>query len=165
MAGGTVIIGVGNRDRGDDGIGLVVAEGLRARVAGNLRVVEESRDGAAILEAFSGADELILVDAAESRMPAGTIHRIDVATEPVPRDLLRLSSHAFGAAEAIELGRALGMLPGRAIVYGIVGANFSAGAEMHPAVRAAGISLIAEIGEELQRAKTELWFSGLAITR
>jgi hydrogenase maturation protease len=150
MPGGTVIIGVGNRDRGDDGIGFVVSQGLRARVAENVRVLEESRDGAAILEAFAGADELILVDAAESGMPPGTIHRIDAGTERIPRDLLRLSSHAFGAAEAIELARALRMLPARATVYGIAGANFSAGAEIHPAVREAAISLIAQIEEQLQ---------------
>ncbi|HUJ80962.1 MAG TPA: hydrogenase maturation protease [Candidatus Acidoferrales bacterium] len=150
MAARTVIIGVGNAHRGDDGIGLIVARGLRGRIPEEIRIVEETGDGAAILEALAGVHRAILVDAAQSAAAPGTIHRFDASATGIPADFLRLSSHSFGAAAAIEMARALGQLPARTIVYGIAGANFGNDEELHPAVQQAAIALIAQIGDELQ---------------
>jgi hydrogenase maturation protease len=150
MAASTVIIGVGNCDRGDDGVGLVVARGLSDRISADIRILETGGDAAAIVDALAGVRRAILVDAAQSAAPPGTIHRFDAAAGAVPADILRLSSHSFGAAAAIELARALGELPPRTTVYGIAGANFEEGAELHPAVQQAAISVMAQIRKELQ---------------
>ena len=91
MAARTVIIGIGNAHRGDDGIGLIVARGLRGRIPGEIRIVEETGDGAAILEALAGVNRAILVDAAQSGSAPGTIHRFDAAAAGIPADFLRLS--------------------------------------------------------------------------
>jgi hydrogenase maturation protease len=50
---------------------------------------------------------------------------------------MRSSTHAFGVAEAVELARELGRLPGRLEVYAIEGADFSAGAELSAEVASA----------------------------
>lgn len=150
MAPRTVIIGVGNRYRGDDGVGIFVARGLRDQDSRVVKILEQGGDGAAILEAFRGAEELILVDAAQTGAPPGTIHRFDASTARIPAEAFCYSSHSFGVAEAIELARALGQLPPRTIVYGIEAADFAARAQLAPAVEHAANSLIAQIRQELQ---------------
>jgi len=52
-----------------------------------------------------------------------------------------LDAH-LGIADAVELARALGRLPGRLIVYGNEGETFDAGVELAPAV-AAPVALVA----------------------
>jgi DNA-binding transcriptional LysR family regulator len=49
------------------------------------------------------------------------------SAQPLPKSGFRCSTHAFGVAEAIELGRGLGNLPQYLVVYGIEGKNFAAG--------------------------------------
>lgn len=115
------VVGVGHPRRGDDALGL-----LAARLAGGT----ELADGAALIEAFEGADAVVVLDAMRSGRPPGTLERFDASSAPLPARRLRpASSHAFGVAEAIELARALGRLPRRLVVIGIEGESFEAGAE------------------------------------
>lgn len=128
-----VIIGVGNEYRGDDAVGLVVAR----RLGGS--AIESSGGGAELIEAWRGAEVVIVIDAARSGAPAGTIHRFDANERELPREAFP-STHAFGLAEAVELSRALGELPRRMIIYAVEGAGFDAGAGLSPEVeRAIGV--------------------------
>jgi hydrogenase maturation protease len=145
----TRIIGIGNASRGDDEAGVAVARVLRAlALPADVEVVEHSGEGAALLEAWQGIESVILVDAVSTGATPGTIHRLDVEARPLPADLVAYSTHAFGVAAAIELGRALGMLPRRLLLYGIEGACFDVGAEMTPRVRRAADRLAAQIAHE-----------------
>jgi hydrogenase maturation protease len=137
----TVVIGIGNAMRGDDGAGVAVAE----RLGGVACEEEPSR----LIEAWEGADAAILVDTVVSGAPAGTLHRFDASEERIPAHALRSSTHAIGLAETIELARALGKLPPRVIVHGIEGASFEAGAPLTPEVAAAVERLAALIEEEI----------------
>jgi hydrogenase maturation protease len=137
----TVVIGIGNALRGDDGAGVAVAERLR----GVACEAEPSR----LIKAWEGADAAILVDTVLSGAPPGTVHRFDASTEPIPARELRSSTHAIGLAETIELARALGRLPQRVVVYGIEGASFEAGAPLTPEVEAAVGRLVDAIEEEI----------------
>jgi len=130
----TIFIGVGNPFRSDDGAGRAVARRLRDEIPADVRVLEETGDGAELLEAWEGADRVILVDAVQSGAPPGTIHRFDARAEKLPSWFSRSSTHAFGVAEAIELARTMGDLPPSLIVYGIEGLDFSAGTELSPEV-------------------------------
>jgi len=130
----TVLVGVGNPFRSDDGVGQIVVRRLRGEVPSNVKVQEESGDGTELLEAWKGADCAILVDAVQSGAPPGTIHRLDARTEKLPVWFAHTSTHAFGVAEAIELARIMGDLPNHLVVYGIEGLDFSAGTELSPEV-------------------------------
>jgi hydrogenase maturation protease len=130
----TVLISAGNPFRGDDGVGIAVVRRLRAEVPFGMKVLEESGDGAELLEAWKGADRVILVDAVQSGAPPGTIHRLDARSEKLPVWFSRSSTHAFGVAEAIELARAMEELPAQLVVYAIEGLDFSAGTELSPEV-------------------------------
>lgn len=138
MTAPPLVIGVGNPWRGDDGAGIEVAQ----RAGG----VAFEGDGTGLVDAWAGADDVIIVDAAAPGSAPGSIHRFDAAAAPLPADSLRSSSHHFGVADAIELARALDRLPRVLRVYAIEGENFRAGRELSPAVRAAVDALVAELG-------------------
>jgi hydrogenase maturation protease len=121
-----LIIGIGNEYRGDDAVGLIVARRLKERLADSAIVIEQSGDGAALIEAWRGAETVIIIDAMLSGAAPGTTRRLDADTRPIPKSYFRCSTHAFGVAEAIELARALGNIPQRLVVYGIEGMNFAA---------------------------------------
>ncbi len=135
---GVLVIGVGNDLRHDDAAGLEVVRRARAMSPRAPTIVFREYDGETLglLGAWEGADALVLADAIHGRGAVGAIHRFDVSSEPLPERLEGSSStHAIGVAEAIELGRELGRLPGRVVVYGITGGCFDAGAGLSREVR------------------------------
>ncbi len=144
--GGLLIIGIGNRFRRDDGAGPWVAERLRER---GLPAIEHSGEGAGLIEAWSAAGRVILVDAVSSGAVAGTLYRFDAAGTELPRHFFRYSSHLFGLAEAIATARALGRLPPVLIVHGIEGGDFGFGDELTPEVAAAAAIVVERIAGEL----------------
>ncbi|HZP19305.1 MAG TPA: hydrogenase maturation protease [Bauldia sp.] len=133
----TIVIGVGSRSQGDDAVGLEVARRLGGRVPAEIAVVEQDGDGGGIFEALAGAGAAVIVDAALSGAPPGSINRWDAAARPLPAGMLRVSTHAFGLAEAVELARALGSLPARCTVLAVEAGRFGIGEAMSPAVAAA----------------------------
>ena len=145
-----LVIGVGNDYGGDDAIGHVVARELKTIEGERIRVVEESGEGAALIEAWKGADLVIVIDAVRSGGAVGTIYRFDAQTQSIPGRLFGYSTHAFSVVEAIELARTLNQLPARLIVYGIEGRSFQSGAELSKEVKTAAGEVVQRIGEELR---------------
>lgn len=131
-----LVIGLGHRDRADDGVGLALAEELRARQTAGTIVRSGPRDAAWILDAWRGRDCVVVLDCVRSGRPAGTVHRIDPAHGPFV-DSASASTHGLGLASAVELGRALGDLPRRLVLVGIEGKSFEIGAPVSAGVRAA----------------------------
>lgn len=139
------VIGLGNRGRGDDAVGRMVAAGLRGRVPAGVHVIEHDGESAGLLEYLRGADAVYLVDAAVSGAAPGAIRCFDVLEAKLPALQGSTSTHALGLAEAVELARALGQLPARCLVYVVEAGSFEAGARLSPAVAAAVDTLIARI--------------------
>ena len=123
----TLFLCIGNPDRGDDAAGLLVANALRA-MRPTARIVTLGGNAADILNAITDCDDVVLIDAARSGAPAGTLHRVDDVTGGTLPWAHSPSSHGLGVAEALGLARALGVLPRRCVVYAIEGACFDAGA-------------------------------------
>ncbi len=145
-----VVIGVGNEYRSDDGVGIAVARRLRVLFPTEAKIVEESGEGAALIQSWQGATWVIVVDAVRSGAPPGTIHRLDALTAPVPAGFFHYSTHAFSVAEAVELARSLGQLPPHLIVYGIEGENFAAGTRLSSAVKQAVETAVERVAEEVR---------------
>ena len=145
-----LVIGLGFDYRGDDAVGRVVTRRLKAIGADNVRVVEESGEGAALIEAWKGADFVIAIDAAYSGGAPGSIHRFDAESQPIPSRFFHYSTHAFSIAEAVELARALNQLPAKLVVYGIEGKTFDAGAGLSLEVEGAAAELVSWVEEELR---------------
>jgi hydrogenase maturation protease len=132
-----LFIGIGNPLRGDDAAGLLAARALRERGAGGIEVRELEGEPVDLIEAWKGAELVIVADAVASGGEAGEVRRIDAGAEPLPAALAGPSTHVLGLCDAIELGRALERLPDRLVIYGIEGARFEPGAERSAAVLAA----------------------------
>jgi hydrogenase maturation protease len=128
-----LIIGCGNRQRSDDGAGILVAERLR-----DLGILAETRSGEAadLIEAWRSADDVIVVDAVVTGAPVGTVQAWD-ARQPLASVRTTASTHGLGVAEAIELAQVLQCLPARLQVYGIEGGRFEPGVEISPEVQLA----------------------------
>jgi hydrogenase maturation protease len=132
----TVVIGVGNAFRGDDGAGRAVARLLQDRVPDELDVVVCELEPTRLIDAWDGADAALVVDAVASGAEPGTVHRFDATSGALPSREFRSSTHALGIGETIELARAVGRLPRRIVVFGVEGEAFGSGTELSPGAQA-----------------------------
>jgi hydrogenase maturation protease len=149
-ASAALLIGIGNEFRDDDALGILVAREIRRRSPAGCAVREESGEGTALMEAWSGAKNVIIVDAISSGDVPGTIHRLDASRMTIPRQFFSYSSHAFGVAEAIAMAKQLHTLPGHLLLYGIEGKEFSSGVGLtDPVVRSIPV-LISMVEQDLQ---------------
>jgi hydrogenase maturation protease len=146
-----LVVGIGNPDRGDDGIGPLVVRQLAGQVSRDVAVVERTGDALALIDDWQDRDAVILVDAAAPGSVPGSIHRVDLLTDELPTDVSLSSTHAFGVADAVGLARTLGLLPNRLIAYAIEGADFDPGASLSPSVAAALHEVVRRVADELRR--------------
>jgi hydrogenase maturation protease len=129
-----VVIGVGNRYRCDDAVGLYVACRIREQAGGTVDVFLADGDSTALMDAWKDAGLVIICDAVCGVAGAGTVYEFDLGSQPVPYSFFRYSSHTFNLAETIELSRILGELPERLLLYGVEGEDFSEGEGISPMV-------------------------------
>jgi hydrogenase maturation protease len=152
-----LIIGCGNRDRGDDGAGIMVAERLR-ELGVNAEIC--TGDALALMEAWNGVDDVVIMDAVMTGGPAGKVWLWDSGQLTVPESL-SLSTHGFGLAEAISLARILNLLPKRLRVLGIEGRRFDLGNELSQEVMLAVEELAEQMSEPwLERQNLQLERNG-----
>ncbi len=149
-----MVIGVGNRYRRDDGAGPEVAERIAAlRLPVLVRIVE--REATSLLDAWQQAASVIVVDASRSGAVPGSIRRLDALAGGVPPLPAGPSTHGLGVGEAVELGRVLGRLPARLIVYAVEGRDFGMGVGLSPAVHAAIDEVVARIRSDIERGESQ----------
>lgn len=155
-----VVLGVGNELRHDDAAGLEVVRRARALArpassanpAPAIEYREHEGETLALLGMWEGAGAMILVDAIHGSGPVGAVQRFDLSRQPLPARLEGSSStHAISVADAIELGRELGRLPRRVVVYGVTGARFDAGRGLSAALLDVVGPLARRVLEEAQR--------------
>lgn len=144
----TLVIGFGNRWRGDDAAGLVVADRLKGRLP-DATVLACERVPPDLFAWWDSTTRVVLVDAASPALAPGCLHRFDAMTAPLPCDLLRMSTHTGGVAEAVELARALSSLPRELVVYAIEGGSFEHGAPLSEVVRRAVDEVVEGVLAEL----------------
>ena len=145
------VVGIGNRWRSDDGVGLEVAARVRALDL-KIDVVERDGEPVAVLDAIEGAGAVVVVDAVSSGATPGTLHRLDASTTPLAQELFnRSTTHHLGLPEAVELGRALGRLPDTLVVIGVEGESWAAGEQLSAPVAAALDGAVAAVLEEVER--------------
>ncbi|MFN3929644.1 MAG: hydrogenase maturation protease [Thermoflexus sp.] len=150
-----VLIGLGNRMRRDDGVGLWVAQCLQAHGWPQLRVFPLGiPDPVALARAWAGAEIAWIVDAVATGASPGTILRIHgdrLSSDPRGR---WLSTHGLALKEAIALARMLGPSPSRLVIYGIAGRDFRCGEGLTPEVEAGARRLIRRLEHVISRV---LW--------
>lgn len=148
-----LIIGLGNPFRCDDGIGHFVIDQLLDINTKDVTLLKMNPDGYALMEAWKDREWVIIVDAAISGEPVGTIKQFDALSEQIPRDISPISSHSINLAETISLARTLDQLPKYLAVFAIEAGNLDQGTELSAEVRLAGVSVVQEIGRIIERIR------------
>jgi hydrogenase maturation protease len=141
-----VVIGIGNEFRRDDGIGPAVVDALRRLNTENVDLRTVSDDPAALLDAWDGAELVVIVDAtAGEGALAGRLRRWTPDQTPPAA----VSSHALDLSAVYALGRTLGRTPQRLVVFTVDAADIGHGVGLSPAVAAAvpqaAAAVVAEI--------------------
>jgi len=148
------VIGLGNTYAHDDGVGPAVAAALGADAPEGIRVIELDGEPARVIEAWAGTPLTIVIDASRSGTEPGTVRRLEGADLAEGGVLAaagrRSSSHALGVAEALELGRALGRLPARLVVFAVEGHDASPGPGLSASVAAAVPELVVAVRHDLR---------------
>lgn len=122
-----LIVGVGNADRGDDGVGLAVASALSDEQLDGVHIHLVNGDCLPLLAFWQQVELVIIIDAVQSGAKPGTIYRLDASHQPLPQSMIGSSSHSFGLGQTVELGRTLQQLPRHLIIYGVEGYRFEVG--------------------------------------
>jgi hydrogenase maturation protease len=144
------IIGCGNSTRCDDGVGVYIAQTLRAFLLRNPQrnvvVHDAGTGGMDVMFQARGARRLIIVDAAASGSQPGAIFRVpgeELASEPD----VGYSLHDFRWQHALTAGRKIFMadFPSDVTVYLIEAGSVAYGLQLSEAVMASAARVIEEI--------------------
>ncbi len=100
----TLVIGVGNLLRCDDGAGVHVVNRLK-KLAPQIDAVDVAMGGVEILEAMKGYGRVIIVDSIRTGAEPGTIYNVNIAGGEEPPRIS--SSHGVDLVTTLELGRRL----------------------------------------------------------
>jgi len=135
----TLILGLGNPILSDDGVGLLVAKELEAKVdQQEVTIMETSMAGLSLLDFLAGYDRAIIIDAIQTTggVP-GQIYRLDPHTLNATRHAG--SPHELNLPTCLELGNRLGIaLPPQIVIFAIEVADVSTfSEECTPEVRRA----------------------------
>jgi len=151
-----LVVGVGNPDAGDDGAGIAVVRLLsRRHDCAHLETRVCTGEASALIEAWTGFDDVVIVDSCRGAGPPGSVHTF------TPDDLDRYtavearrcgSTHSLGVATAIGLARALGPLPSRLVVHAVEGRLFDAGNALSSEVARAVHEVVARLGRRSSEA-------------
>ena len=144
-----VVVGCGHPDRGDDAVGLLVAQDVERANLPDVRVELIGTDGLALFQAWDGCDSCIVIDAMVSGQAPGTVMVLREADWDLLRTPPACSTHSLGPAQALRLGAALGTLPPNIVVIGVEGAHFEQGAELSSAMRSGIGSATCRVIEEI----------------
>lgn len=149
------VIGVGNMMAGDDAIGPLIINALKAKKLADVELIEAEGSGLGILDLLNGAEAVIFIDAVQSGKPPGTVHRL-----VIPDDLGLLiqsswsssttSTHGFGLGETLTLAQTLGTLPQTTLVYGIELGQTEMGTEVSSNVKDSIGNVVSKIGKDVE---------------
>lgn len=141
----TVLIGVGNRDRGDDAAGPIVCDLVVSLGPGHIRTSVLESSVVDLPTYWEADDRVVIVDAAQPRGRPGRIDEYDglAGRFAVPASV---STHSIDVAGAIELARVTGSLPAALSVVAIEGVSFDFGEPLTPAVRRSVDEIVGRLG-------------------
>ncbi len=147
----TAIVGLGNCLCGDDGVGLVVLDRLKqCPLPKDVVLVDSGTGGLEITLEFQGRATVIVVDAARFDGSPGELKRFDLLATETGRTHWG-AGHAHGLGAALELARALSLLPKRLVLYAIEPATLDTPMQLSPMVEAAVPLAVAAIVRELSQ--------------
>jgi len=137
-----LVLGLGNLVHCDDGAGVRAVETLQtdSRVPRDVELLDGGTQGLALLPHISGVRRLMVLDAIDAALPAGTVMRFEGdAFLGLPG---KPSVHQLGFADLMVALHLLGKYPGEIVVLGVQPSSTDWGTELTPPVRIAIPALI-----------------------
>lgn len=118
----TLILGLGNPLRGDDGVGTAVIATLKNHpLPPHVDLADGSTAGLEIVLLLQKYRRVLVVDAAEMGLAAGEWRQFEGKTAVLPTHPERLNGtlHNAGFAQALALAEALDTLPAEITIFGV----------------------------------------------
>jgi len=142
----TILIGVGNRDRGDDAVGPVVCDLVDERSPGAIPTLVFESSVIDLAHHWQNDDRVVVVDAGRPGGHPGRVAELDglAGGLDVPGSV---STHSVDVCAAIELARVLDRLPASLTLIAIEGLSFDLRAPLSDTVRRSA----EEVAEQLNR--------------
>ncbi|MCP5146213.1 MAG: hydrogenase maturation protease [Gammaproteobacteria bacterium] len=148
-----LVIGIGNRWRGDDAAGPMVLDALRQLVPVGIDLLDSPGDNLSLINAWTGRERVFLIDACSADdLAPGTVVTIDNALvdgSALARMRHPASTHLLDVGQAIAMSKVLANAPQRLTIYGIAASEFEAGDRPCDAVLAAVNTLSRELASLL----------------
>ncbi len=122
-----LIVGIGNRMRGDDAAGILLADALADRLGGAARVESNPYMLWNLLQTGTKQPFLALVDAAQANpgFQVGQWRRFNFPEEvdQISEAVLR-NTHSVDVVSMLQLGQTLSILPPHVRIYAVAGSDF-----------------------------------------
>lgn len=155
MNKGTVVVGLGNTYRRDDGVGVAAAAALDELALPGVDVVIGIAESVGLLEAWSGATFAVLIDAAVTPgLSPGRVRRWG-ADELVVADGWT-SSHTLDLARTYALGQALNQVPDTLVLFTVQTVDTGYGIGLTPPVAAAVPNVLDAVVAEIHSARSRV---------
>jgi hydrogenase maturation protease len=147
----TLILGLGNPLRGDDGVGVYVARQLlECCLPNDVEVADGGTQGLGLVTLLEGRRRVIVVDAADmERLPGEFVRFGPEEARLLAEDGGRFSVHQAGLRETLLLAQALGLLPEEVVIFGVQPAGIEWEAGLSPAVETALPGLVEAVLDEV----------------
>lgn len=147
-----VVIGLGNPLMGDDGLGVTALAKLRDEwdIPDRLLLVDGGTWGMNLLPTIESARRVLLLDAIDRGMPAGT--PVELTREEIPKYLaVKLSPHQIDLREVLALAELRGTLPDETIALGLQPERVELSLTLSASVAARMDGLLATVADRLSR--------------
>lgn len=139
------VVGVGNPIMGDDGLGERIVEELEELPETDTEDVTLTHAGTTAffaLEAMSGCEEAVVIDALATGEEPGTIQRYRWVDGSFAGDVPEITMHDFSFVEALHAGREAYDLPDELLIFGVEPERIEASMELSEPVEEAVPELV-----------------------
>jgi hydrogenase maturation protease len=151
LSSDTLVLGLGNPLRGDDGVGSRVVQSLAGQaLPDGVEVVDCGTPGLGLVSLMEGRRRVIVVDAANVGRAPGEFVCFAPADARLLGDDAHLSIHDAGLRDALLLAEALQVLPGEVLIVGVQPAHLDWDDDLSPEVEAAVPRIVGCILDELE---------------
>ncbi|WP_303851744.1 HyaD/HybD family hydrogenase maturation endopeptidase [Seleniivibrio woodruffii] len=145
-----LVLGIGNLVMNDDAAGVIAAQELMKEFPerDNLRVMDGGTLGLDLLVYIEWADRLVIADAVDFGLEAGTVVRVDGNDIDAVFEN-KLSAHQMGMKDMLATAQLMGVRPAEVMLYGIQTASVDMDMTLSPQVEANIPKLIENIRKEI----------------
>lgn len=125
-----LIVGVGNKSRGDDAIGLLAVDWLKATHPDLAVYKSVSGDLTTVLDHWCDTDLVIFIDAVKGGIEPGSLVVVEGEELPDMDSSQLTTSHGFSVADVVRMGQILECIPESIELIGVAGNDWEINSPM-----------------------------------